>query len=780
MLFNKKSFLVLVLIVLNYSVVYGQIQNEKTENAHISGNCEMCKNRIEKAIFKENTSSGIWNVDTKIATIKYDSIQTSLDTILKKVAEAGHDNQKYQANKTTYEDLPMCCQYRVPEKDSIHKNPFKYDSFSSDSTKVLETVSVRKKLEATKINSKDAQLTYTLSKRELQKAACCNLAESFDTNSSIDVSYADAVTGSKQIKMLGLDQKYIQINLDGFPEVRGINTTQGINYIPGRFINSIDISKGSTSVINGYESITGIISVNPLDYKNKNETNLNVYYNNNSRAEANFTSVQKIDSLWSNAFMSHASGRFQKQDRNNDSFIDNPLSKQLNIMNIIKYDGTSKNGIFSKTGFQATIDEKEGGQKQYFSIPRNNAFYGLTQNNKHFQIWNKTAYNFKNKPYKSIGFMNKYYSTNTDNLYGNRAYTGKENYFLSQIVFQNIFKNTNHSYKIGSSFMFNDFKENFENTEYNRTENNYSLFGEYEFLNDKFNAIIGSRVDFHNLAGTQFLPKVMLKYKLFRETTLRASFGKGFRTANVLAENQKYFISNRKLTIKNNNGKIYGLKPEIATNYGTSITHCLEIFGKETSFNFDFYRTEFKNQIIPDLDYSSQEIVITNQDKKTFANSFQAEWIAKWFRGFEMRLAYKYYDVKATYNGKLQQAPFQPKHRSFLNLSYQTNKIEQQRNWNFDFTLQYFSKQRIPDTSKNPIPFQRKAFSDSYFLANAQISRNFSKKIRAYLGFENIGGYTQSYPIIDAKNPFGNYFDSSLVYAPIQGTNVYAGIDLSL
>jgi outer membrane receptor protein involved in Fe transport len=290
--------------------------------------------------------------------------------------------------------------------------------------------------------------------------------------------------------------------------------------------------------------------------------------------------------------------------------------------------------------------------------------------------------------------------------------------------------------------------------------------------------VAGSRVDFHNLAGTQFTPRLNFKYDFSPKTILRLSAGKGFRTANIFAENQQFFASNRSVEILQNGGKTYGLKPEIAWNYGASLQQDFKLFGKKASWVTDFFRTDFQNQVLVDLE-NPQKIVFYNLDGKSFANSLQTQLDFSVAKNLDFRVAYKYYDVQADFANGRKEIPFMAKNRGFFNAAYSTKKEGKDTFWTFDTTLQYVGKQRIPNTASNPTNLQLPEFSDAYVTLNAQIAHQFNKNIRVYFGGENLTGTQQKNPIVDAQNPFGNYFDGGMVYAPIMPANFYVGFDVN-
>lgn len=766
--------------------------SKKENEFYVRGNCESCKARIEKAAKDAGAESAEWNAETQTVILNFNSEKTSSDTILKKIAEAGHDNEKYRSNDNTYKNLPACCLYdrETPFGEANPKVHAQEDTASEVNThnghhtaneKQIEGVTVTGSKAATSLSKKEAGLVFTIDKKELLKAACCNLSESFETNATVDVSFSNAVTGTKQLKMLGLDQKYTSLTKELLPEIRGLASAYGLNFIPGRWIESIQLTKGGSTVTNGYESITGQINTELLKNAEKPETSLNLFADFNGRAEANITSVSKINDKWSQTFLLHGNGTFGDTDMNNDGFLDRPKGTQLNAAYLLNYNDLEKSGLGSHFGINFIKDERTAGQIGFDKkIPQDKqSLYGVGIDISRFQVWNKTGYVFKGKPYQSLGWMNQYTYHQQDSFFGLRNYSGKQQTYYSNLIFESILGNTNHKYKAGASFMYDGYDETYLTDHFKRNEIVPGAFAEYTLTGLKYTLVAGARVDFHNLAGTQFTPRLNFKYDFTPQTILRLSAGRGFRTANVFAESQQYFASNRNVQILPNGGNIYGLKPEIAWNYGASLQQEFKLFGRKSTVVADFFRTDFQNQVLVDLDRSPQQLTFYNLDGKSFANSFQTQWDFTPFKNFDIRLAYKYYDVQADYLGGRREIPFMAKHRGFVNLAYSTNKNNNGGFWSFDTTLNWVGKQRLPNTSSNPEEFQLPTYSESYAILNAQISRNFNKKIRAYLGGENLTSYYQKNAIVDFKNPFGNYFDGGMVYAPIMKANFYVGLDVT-
>lgn len=779
------------------SEVSSTIITKKENEFYVKGNCGSCKARIEKAAKDAGAESANWDAERQLVILDFDVNTTSADKILRKIAEVGHDNEKYSATEAVYKKLPSCCLYNreIPlgEKNpNIHfeennstlpkgNEQGEKKSNSDNHEKSIEEVKLSSSKSATSLNKKEAGLVFNIGKKELLKAACCNLSESFETNATVDVSFNNAVTGTKQLKMLGLDQKYTSLTKELFPEIRGLASAYGLNFIPGKWIESIQLTKGGSTVTNGYESITGQINTELIKHSEEPETSLNLFSDFNGRAEANITHVANIDDHWTQTFLLHGNGTFGNTDMNNDGFLDRPNGTQINAAYLLNFNDLEHSGFGSHFGINFLRDERTAGQLNFNKnlAQDKQDMYGVGIDISRFQVWNKTGYVFKNKPYQSLGWMNQFVYHQQDSFFGLRNYAGKQKTYYSNLIFESIIGNTNHKYKVGGSFMYDGYDETYLTTNFKRNEIVPGIFAEYTLTGLKYTLVAGARTDFHNLAGTQFTPRVNFKYDVTPQTIVRLSAGRGFRTASIFAENQQYFASNRIIEITPNNGNIYGLKPEIAWNYGVSLQQEFKLFGRKSSVVADFFKTDFQDQVLVDLDQSPQQLSFYNLDGKSFANSFQAQWDFSPIKNFEVRLAYKYYDVQADYKDGRREVPFMAKQRGFVNFAYATNKTDKGRFWSFDTTLNWVGKQRLPNTASNPTEFQIPKYSDSYTVLNAQVSRNFTPKIRAYLGGENLTSYHQRNAIVDFKNPFGNYFDGGMIYAPIMKANFYVGVDVN-
>jgi len=654
-----------------------------------------------------------------------------------------------------------------------------FNAFAQDTLKAVKVESSRKSLKKSYTVTAN---TTTMTSKELLKAACCNLAESFETNPSIDVNFSDALTGTKQIKMLGLTSPYLMITEENIPSVRGASQAYGLTFTPGTWIESIQITKGAGSVVNGFESISGQINTELLKPANDIPFFLNVYGDSGSRFEANVHANTKISDKWATSLFLHNNLRLSKNDMNNDGFLDNPLAKQTNVMNRWQYTDAKK-GWVSFINFRYMDDEKQTGQIG-FDKKRDKGttnFWGSEINTEKVDVSAKIGYLFPDMPFQSIGFQNAFSSHNQQSYFGLNQYDIRQQSYYSNLIFNSIINNTMHKFATGLNFAYDRYNEFVlvpnANGNFDRIDNNVGAFFEYTYDNsDNFSLIAGARVDNHNRLGTFVTPRLHLRYNPWEKAVVRASAGRGKRAANIFAENQQLFATSRAFDILNTNGKIYGLDAEIAWNYGLSFSQGFLLFGKSADAGFDFYRTDFQNQVVTDLYASPQQVVFYNLHGKSFANSFQAEFNYEPVKHLNLRTAYKYYDIQTDYLSGNYERPLQAKHRFFANLGFNTHILEHGQQWKFDFTYNWMGQQKLPNTLSNPINERFPEYSPSFSLMNVQITRTFSSTFEVYAGGENIGNYTQNKAIIGTDNPFGPYFDSSMVYAPVFGQMYYVGL----
>ncbi|WLD24147.1 TonB-dependent receptor [Flavobacterium dauae] len=667
--------------------------------------------------------------------------------------------------------------YEVLEAELTDKDQFYTFQIQPEASLNELVVNVNKKNTE---RNKGITNSQTMNSGELLKAACCNLAESFETNPSIDVNFSDAISGSKQIKMLGLTSPYILIAEENIPSVRGASQAYGLSFTPGTWVESIQVTKGAGSVVNGFESISGQINTELIKPANDIPFYLNLYGSTDARFEMNAHFNEKISDKWSSSLFLHGNTRVKKNDMNHDGFLDNPLGSQINIMNRWQYQNLEKGWIAFLTA-RYMKDEKQTGEvdfdKNIHKLTTDK--WGSELNTDKFDVSSKVGYVFPDQPYKSFGWQNSFSYHKQNSYFGLNQFDITQRSIYSNLLYSSIISNTLHKFSTGASFMYDDYSEfvyNYTAQNYDRTDTSYGAFFEYTYDNaNNLALILGGRIDNSNRLGTFVTPRMHLRYTPFEKTTVRASAGRGKRLANIFAENQYLFASSREFNIKNDGGKAYGMDPEIAWNYGVSISQDFTFLGKNASLTLDFYRTDFQNQIVVDLDQSARSVNFYNLDGKSYANSFQAELNYNIIKHLNLRTAYKYYDIKTTYNGNNLERPLQAKHRLFANLEFMTHEHNGSY-WKFDATWNWLGKQRLPYTGDNSQENQLPAYTSSFSTINAQVTKVFSDTFEVYVGGENIGNYQQHRVILGADDPFGNEFDSTIVYGPIFGQMYYAGL----
>lgn len=653
-----------------------------------------------------------------------------------------------------------------------YKNDTLFPPFSSEYLKVklkhgktLDNVTVTGEKDAV-ARGNGAQISSIINEAGLQKSACCNLSESFETNGLADVSYADGVTGSKQIRLLGLDGRYVAITAENIPALRGLANSFGLAYIPGPFIESIQVSKGSGSVATGYESMSGAINVEYKKPWNAEKLYLNGYFNMMTRSELNLAVAHRLPGeKWSTMTQLHGSiFRFQN-DRNRDGFLDIPWFRQFNGVHRWKYESGKK--FEFQLGVKALLENREGGQGDYFRQPKgqnNPALYGVTVNTNRFEGFGKFGFLWPTKPYKSIGLIGNVMYHDQIGRFGQSDYYGRQRTAYVNGLMQSIIVHTNHIWKAGITLMYDDIGERFRDTALSRTEIVPGAWFEYNYKYlERFSLVAGVRYDFNSVYGHFFTPRLHLKYTPLESLTLRASGGRGYRTANVFAENPAVLVSSRKMKV------LEPLKAEESWNVGGGICYGFKIGGKDADISGDYFFTHFVNKVLVDMENQS-EVTFYNLRNGANSHAAQLEFLVKPERGLELKVIGKYNRVMAMFDGRMQQVPYVPVWRGLFNASYDLKK----HGWKFDITLQVNGTSRLPamtDPETGSALSEKSPVFPSLF---AHISKSI-KKWEIYAGGENINDFRQKNPIIGASDPYGPGFDASRVWGPIFGAMAYVG-----
>ena len=638
----------------------------------------------------------------------------------------------------------------------------------------LKEVAVKEKLKSTELSLINPIQTEMIGQQELQKAACCNLSESFVTTPSIDVVFTDAVTGYKQIRLLGLMGQYALITQENIPNMRGLAAITGLTFTPGSWIESMQLSKGTGSVVNGFESFAGQLNVELKKPFSGELWFFNVYQSTQGRSEVNAIYRHKFNNCLSSNLMVYATSQWLKTDQNKDHFLDQPLGSQINILNRWVYSG--KDGWMFQVGVKFLYADGIGGEWNYKKgdpqIPGNPWGYQFTTIR--LEDWAKIAKVFSQRPGTSIGLQLSNINYSQDAIYGPREYIGIQNSVYANLIFQTYINNTNHIIKTGTSGILDIYNEQFAMINYQRTEKVPGVFCEYAYTySDKFNMVAGLRGDYNNIYGAFATPRLHLRYAPFKRTVIRASIGRAQRTANIFAENAGFMAGNRQFNIENPQaGKAYGLNPEVAWTSGANITHKFKIGFHDAALSIDYYYTYFQNQVVVNLDEPGF-LIFSNLSGKSFANSCSAQFDYEMIHNLNLRLAYRYYKVMTTYDGILKEKPLVPANRAFINLDYETHN-----KWKFDYNIQWISTQRTPGITHNHGGLDPGGVnqSPSYFQMNTQITKVFSDIFEAYIGGENLTNYMQHDAIVNAANPYAQNFDASMIWGPMMGRNIYIGI----
>lgn len=641
------------------------------------------------------------------------------------------------------------------------------------SGKQLNEVRVTANRASTYVNALDPFRKAVITQKELLKAACCNLSESFETNPSVDVSFNDAVTGSKQIQLLGLSGNYTQLTVENLPGPRGLATPLGLNSIPGTWVESIQLIKGTGSVVNGFESIAGQINVELKKPASSEQLYANVYVNDFAKTDINLNLTKKIGNRWSTNLLLHDAFGYKKMDFNKDGFRDLPTGNLFSGTNRWSYDNGK--GLMALFGIKFLVDEKEGGQV-HFNASKDRGTthsYGLGIDIDRKEAFAKIGYVFPQKKYQSIGLQVSAFDHQQDSYFGLTTYNGRQKNFYTNLIYQSIIGNSDHKFKTGLSFQYDQYKEDFNTQVFRRTEAVPGGFFEYTYSPvENFDIVAGIRGDHNSLFGWFATPRFNVRFEPVSGTTVRLSAGRGQRTANIFAENNSVLVSARIVNIVGHaDNRAYGLEPEVSWNKGISLDQKLRLFNRTATVALDFFRNDFENQVVVDLE-NPGEVKFYNLNGKSYSNSFQTEVNFQPLPRLDLRLAYRFFDVRTTYNGELLQKPLTAQHRAFANLGYEVD------GWKFDYTVSYNGKKRIPSTEGNPAHYQLGTHSPDYAVMNAQISKTLGKKhpFDLYLGGENLGNYFQKTAILAAEEPFGAYFDASQIWGPVSGRMIYGGV----
>lgn len=660
--------------------------------------------------------------------------------------------------------------------DTIEITNQQFVEFTLKETKSLDEVVVSGKRQGVMISDLKPIKIEQINTVELKKAACCDLAGCFETQSTVQPQTTNIITNSKELRILGLSGVYNQVLIDGFPMIQGLTYTYGISSIPGTLVGNIHISKGANSVVQGYESISGQINVETLEPDQSDKLFLNAYIN--SFSEKHFNTHYAIKKKkWRNVAAFHTVQPTNKIDGDKDNFLDLPLLTRYMFLDKWKYGSENRWGWNSTIGLRYLNESRTGGQKSFNPDLHKGSdqVYGQSVYINQPEIWTKTAYRFNNN--QSIKLYASAFHQNQESFFGTVKYDAAQSNVYGNI--QHELTYGEHTLNAGVSYRFMNIEEDIAFTDtslhrtyagnYQRHENIPGVFAEntFRFFGDKLTWIVGVRGDHHNEFGFKFTPRTLVKYDIAPKTIVRANVGTGWRTVNLFSENIGLLASSRDIVFTSD------LKPEKALNMGVNLTQKFGGTNENFSgyFSADYYRTNFHNQIFPDYDTDPTKAFIGNFSGKSISNGFQAEINMTLQKLVEVKFGYNYLDVFYETDEIRQTLPFNPRHKFLSALNFKTSDNK----FHVDMNMHWFGEQRLPETSSNPVEFQRPDYSKPYTVYNLQLSYNF-KKIEFYTGCENVFNFRQKQPIISWENPYGPYFDTSSVWGPTRGREIYAGV----
>lgn len=645
-----------------------------------------------------------------------------------------------------------------------------------DESTQLNDVEVSARAVGTVASRVSAVQTQRITGAELCKAACCNLSESFETNASVDVAYSDAATGAKQIKMLGLSGNYVQMLTENTPGIRGLASSYGMEYIPGSWMESIQVSKGTASVVNGYEATTGQINVEFLKPQLASPVAINAMLNSELCAELNATGGWDINDRLSTGVLMQYRNESMEHDQNKDGFLDMPKGNRANLLNRWYY----KNDDYTmQLLVRGLYDDRQGGQTKAWRKANPDATpYDIDIQTIRVDGFMKNGYVFNHELGTSIGIIASGAYHRQNSLYGATHYDATQGNGYLNAIFQTYFdEESRHKLTAGLSLNYDHYNEllatnRLQDSIYNKKRDEFTpgIFAEYDFKYDeKLSLLVGVRGDWSNYYGFFCTPRFNVRYSPWKWWNLRASVGLGYRSPNILTDNAALFASSRKIILAEEK-----FAQERAVNAGISTTFYIPIASRELQLSADYYYTHFIECVVADFDSDPHAVTLSNlHGGRSYAGNFQVEASMEILRGWTMTLAYRQSDVKQTINGQLREKPLTNRFKGLITTSYQTPL----KKWQFDFTAQFNGGGRMPDPDKeNPLWSER---FDWYPQLLAQVTYYF-KTWSIYVGAENMTNFKQKKPIIAADDPYSADFDASMAWGPITGAKAYVGFRWSL
>lgn len=645
----------------------------------------------------------------------------------------------------------------------------------------LDEVVIEHKLRSTRKLKNSACDTELITKAEILRAACCNLGESFSTNASVDVNYSDAATGAKQIKLLGLSGTYVQMLTENIPNLRGVASSYGLGYIPGTWMQSIQVSKGASSVKNGYESVTGQINVEFLKPQSPSSIMANGYVDYFGKAELNAGGNIHLGDRWSTGLLLHGENAFASHDDNDDGFMDLPRIKQFSAMNRWAY--MSERYIF-QAGVRFLIENRLSGQDTrhgHNGEVSSHDPYKIDIDTRRWEFFTKNAYFIDTETESNLALILSGSFHDQDAYYGHKLYDVTQDNVYASLIYERKWRDGLHALSSGLSLNYDRFDQRFrlthdiniDPTREIEKETTPGGYVQYTFdLNSNLILMGGARYDYSTLYGSMFTPRLHARWNLLEGAlSLHASAGRGYRSPHALADNHFLLASSRKILISSD------LTQEVAMNYGGGASGEVRVFERPLNYSAEFYYTRFSHQMLVDLETDAHSAIIKDSgNRPNYSRTFQVEVSYPVISDLTLTAAYRFTDVKVDYGSGLVAKPLTSRHKGLFTLNW----APMMGIWQLDASL------AINGGGRMPAPYELADGSLSWNPTyktfpqlNVQVTRNF-RHWAVYIGGENLTGYRQKTPIIDAANPWGSNFDATMVYAPIHGPMVYAGFRFNI
>ncbi|MBK7148385.1 MAG: TonB-dependent receptor [Bacteroidetes bacterium] len=603
-----------------------------------------------------------------------------------------------------------------------------------------------------------------ISSADLVKDACCNLSEVFENTATVDISYSDAVSGAKEIHMLGLDGAYAQVLVENMPGMRGLGNTFGMNYIPGPWMSSIQVNKGCGSVVNGYESMMGQINVEFKKPQFADKLFVNFFLNQDARSELNIIHTHKIKKRWSYLGAYHGFYNWLRMDMNHDHFIDNPLVMNGNSLQRFTYENPGK--MMFVGAVSVNIEDRVGGSVHYKPYTDKHAAHtawGIRLRTDKIDAIAKTGFTFADG--QSLGIQYKYTYHHQRGDIGLKRYDATEHFGYLNFIFQHEIDDTEDLLKAGVSLQLNSVREQLNDILLQRVEIVPGMFGEANLnfgVEKQVMLTAGVRADYHNLYGALASPRVNLKWRIIYGLNLRLSAGRGYRVPTLFAENFGWLANNRTVMVSSNLGI------EESWNCGAGLVYDFDLNFRPGSITVDYFRTDFIRQVVPDIEQPGY-LQFYAISKASSANALQVDVNYEPVKRLDVKLSYKYELSTVQYKSGKKLIPFRPQHRGLISIAYATKD----KHWRFNSSLNWFGKTRVPDYRLTPdLAYQ--SSGKNWFQWNAQITY-IIRQWEIYAGAENMLNFTQKTPIVMNDAPFSNQFDASMIWGPVRGAMAFAG-----